>query len=182
MKNTIGLLVAMCLMLLANIAQGRGVGQHGGGHGGGHAGGGHAFGGGHIPAHGPAPARIQQPGREQPEGEHRETPHVEHNDSWIGHDSGRKDRHYHVDHPFEHGRFTGGFGRDHVFRLEGGDRERFDVNGFFFGVAPYDYSYVNDWMWDSDNVVIYEDPDHEGWYLAYNPRLGTYVHVTYLGS
>jgi hypothetical protein len=163
-------------------------------------------GGGHIPARGPAPARAQAPGRapdsrqqgnprsaspqqavpnrsfrDQPT--HPDAPHVHAaDDRWIGHDSGRGDARYQINGNVGQRRFTGGIGRDHVFRLSGGGPGRFWFGGNYFSVAPADFGYCNDWLWDNDQITLYDDPDHPGWYLAYNVRLGTYCHVQYLGD
>jgi hypothetical protein len=180
MKILAGFAIALLFALPPGYTQDRGREQHGG----------RGVGGGFVPPHGPPAMRAAPQQRVAPQQQQRDfrdmqghpsAPHVHNDGTWVGHDFGRDDARFHLDRPFAHGEFRGGFGPGHVFHLEGGNRERFWFGGNYFSVAPFDYGYVDDWIWNSDPIVIYEDPDHPGWYLAYNARLGTYVHVQFLG-
>ena len=162
MKTVIGLTLLICVAAFAqNQNKGAGGQQRGGGRPA-------AVGGGHVPARGPAPTKASAPARAQAPAAatenhiavhqkgHPDLPHVDvKGDKWVGHDTGRNDPHYQMAQPFAHGRFSGGFGPQHVFVLAGGNRERFWFYSFYWDVYPFDYNFVVDWNWAGDQIVIY---------------------------
>lgn len=140
---------------------------------------------GHVP---PAPvARPDHtlPGRPEIDERNRinNTPHVSHNE-WYGHDR-PDDPRFHVDHPYEHGRFAH-FGPNYrygVARIDPNLHRFWIPGGFYFDIAPFDWLLASEWCWNcGDDFVVYEDPDHPGWYLLYNVMTGAYVHVQYMGT
>jgi hypothetical protein len=134
------------------------------------------------------PQRREQNARPEPQrhdgGRINSVPHVA-NDHWYGHDA-PNDRRYHLDHPFEHGHFEH-FGPQYRYRIERFDRDRHEFwfpGGFYFQIASWDWDVAANWCWDcdADDFVVYDDPDHPGWYLLYNVHTGQYIHVQYMGS
>ena len=126
-------------------------------------------------------AKVEEERR--PNGRVNSSQHVN-NDHWYGHDA-PNDKRYKLGHPFEHGHFEH-FGPNYRYGVVRIDRDhhRFWLpGGFYFEVASWDWFICADWCWDcGDDFVVYEDPDHPGWYLLYNVHTGAYVHVMYLGT
>src|SRR5215475_10704282 len=123
---------------------------------------GHEVGSGHIPARGPEPAREAHPVEHAPDRRvfvdrpgHPQAPHVHvQDDRWIGHDTGRVDAHYHIDHPWEHGHFPGELGAHRIWRLGGGGPSRFRFGGYYFSVPLSDVVYVGDWFGATEDMVL----------------------------
>ena len=124
------------------------------------------------PEHGRGPAAVPTPKR---------APAHINGVIWMGREHPRNDPRFRLARPWEFGRFRGRLGVEHVWVLRGGTRARFSVGAGYFRVAAWEYPLVNDWWWDRDEIMIFEDPDAEGWYVAFNTRLGTSVHVLFLG-
>jgi hypothetical protein len=134
---------------------------------------------GFVPVDGPVtPAGLVEP-ESCADADHPTAPHVHMDSRWIGH-APAGDSRYQLARPFEHGLFQGATGRDHSYTVRGRP-ERFVAAGAAFSVAAFESRYCDDWRWDAEEIAIYEDADHSGWYLAYSTRLGTFVHVEFLG-
>ena len=139
-------------------------------------------GGGFVPTEGPVVSSAPTADRATCAGapDHPAAPHVHSDGLWIGHDSEPGGPRAVPAASVEHGRFPGRMGSSEVHVLRG-QRERFEAADASFSVAPLDYAFCDNWIWHAESIAIYEDPVHHGWYLAYSVRLGTFVHVQYLG-
>ncbi len=134
----------------------------------------------------PPRARGSQDGSPQfehhPDGRVDRTPHYN-NGRWYGNDR-PDDPRYRLQRPFNQGRFphAGPAWRYNVVRIDPSLRRFWLPGGFFFQIATWDWPYCTNWCWNcGNNFVVYDDPDHPGWYLLYNLLTCMYVHVIYMG-
>lgn len=185
MKRPLVLLLSLTVLGTTPLLAQRGPGQHGPGQRGPeqhtrpHANQGH-------PPPAPAPRRGPNfaPQAERfDRGRMNRTPHVNH-DRWYGHDRPGDPR-FRQSRAFEHGRF-GYVGPSYRYGVSRFDRvnRRFWLGGASFVVAPWDWALTSGWCWDcgGENFVVYDDPDHPGWYLLYNLVTGAYIHAQYFGG
>jgi hypothetical protein len=121
-------------------------------------------------------------GERLPDGRLDAGPHVN-NDRWFGHDSPNDPR-FHFDHPWEHGRLER-IGPSFQYRIGGIDstaRRFWFTGGAFFEIPAWDWTQSEYWCWKcADDYVVYQDPDHPGWYLLYSMETAMFTHVQYLG-
>ncbi len=140
----------------------------------------------------PAPkARDQTPGRDgrvAPDARDRERNARSSSERFERGDRGDErssvgDRRFQLDRPFARGRFVRDAGRRYaVARVDFGAGRVWLADGFGFEIAGWDRSLTSLWNWRADRFAIEADPDHLGWYLLTDLRLGHSVHVLFLGA
>jgi hypothetical protein len=104
------------------------------------------------------------------------------NDQWYGH-AAPDDPRFNLARPFPAGRFALS-GPSHVYSLSRVDlgARRIWLPGGQFEIEESDWAVTSPWCWTCDQFVVYVDPDHPGWYLVYDVRMGEYVHAQFLGA
>ena len=102
-------------------------------------------------------------------------------DRWYGHAAPR-DARFRLARPFQFGRFAlhGASQPYRVTRFDLGAR-RIWLPGGNFEIAAWEWGVTAPWCWTCDDFAVYLDPDHDGWYLVYDVRMGEYVHAQFLG-
>lgn len=100
------------------------------------------------------------------------------------HEKDRDDRHDRGLHKgwYKHGRYKD---VKHVWKIrtyEVRTRRVVLVDRSTWVIASYDIPRCRDWAWDRDEVYVYDDDRHPGWYLLFNSRLGRHVHVEFFGA
>ncbi len=140
---------------------------------------------GRIP---PAPTARAHPGARReaerlPSGYTNDLPHVN-RDHGYGREAPHDPR-FRLVRAYPHGRFAhvGPSFRYAPDRVDAVHHRFWLPGGFSFEIATWDWPLCAEWCWDcGDDYVVYDDPDHPGWYLVYNVHLGVYVHAQYLGG
>jgi len=84
-------------------------------------------------------------------------------------------------HYYPHGRFVSSRRKFVFVSVSYGTRRVILDDHSTWVVASHDIDHCRDWRWDRDDVQVYDDDMHPGWYVLFNARLGQHVHVEYFG-